>query len=296
MKTFMIDVMCGLPASGKTTHVKEQMIKDEKSKYEFHPIWKTIALNLDGHDDSDLETIVRKEFYSKKNKIFQKIHPYDDVTIRIMVDGLILNFDDFKKVVDTCTLFINENEPIYGYTITPTAHIWNEDRDTCINNDRIRVMIGERETHSETTIRHLEYKLDKDQFKKEGYKVVEHEVYKATTYDITIKKFGNDDDKLESDYWSLGGNYGTCWDDQLHTIHPSSQPTSFQEFDNMLGEICPNITFLQYKKVYNESVSISEWTERDYYGGAENFARYVCDLRKLYECLVEFGLISDELK
>ena len=296
MKTFMIDVMCGLPASGKTTHVKKQMKEDEDSRYGLHPIWKSIILNLDEHNDSDLETIVRNEFYSKKDFMFKRLSPYDNVKIRIMVDGLILNFDDFKKVIDTCTSFINENEPSDGYKINHTVHIWNEDRDTCINNDRIRVMNGERETHSETTIRHLEYKLNKDLFKKEGYKVVEHEVYKTTTYDITIKQFSNNDDKLESDYWSLGGNYGTCWDSQLHTIHPSSQPTSFQEFDNMLGEICPNMTFLQYKKAYNESVSISEWTENDYYGGAESFARYVCDLRKLYECLVEFGLISDKME
>ena len=58
-------------------------------------------------------------------------------------------------------------------------------------------------------------------------------------------------------------------------------------------EVCPNITLLQYKKLYNSLVSIESGCENDYYGGSTKNAYYKCNLKDLYNMLIEMGLINE---
>ena len=96
-------------------------------------------------------------------------------------------------------------------------------------------------------------------------------------------------DCLISNTWSLGGTYGSCWDDQLHSISAEPQPASFVEFDNLIEKIDPNIGFLKYKKIYNNCVEISTYRDHDYYGGSTENAQFKCDLKKLYNMLEEYN-------
>lgn len=100
-------------------------------------------------------------------------------------------------------------------------------------------------------------------------------------------------EQLLSDSWSLGGTFGNCWNDKLGTLSPES-PKPFKEFDELLERICPNLTFLQYKKLERECTEIAEYEERDYYGGIEYRSYHKCDLRKLYNLLDEMGYINLE--
>jgi hypothetical protein len=95
-----------------------------------------------------------------------------------------------------------------------------------------------------------------------------------------------------SDSWSRGGSWGDCCGNHGN-IHPDEQPSSFEQFDKLLEDICPNITFIQYKRVFNECVTIDEYSENDYYGGTEYKARYKLDVRKLYDMLRERSLIEE---
>jgi hypothetical protein len=45
--------------------------------------------------------------------------------------------------------------------------------------------------------------------------------------------------------------------------------------------------------VFNECVTIDEYSENDYYGGTEYKARYKLDVRKLYDMLRERSLIEE---
>ena len=62
----------------------------------------------------------------------------------------------------------------------------------------------------------------------------------------------------------------------------------------MLSELCPDISFLKYKKLFAECVEICEQPERDYYGGCVTYAYYQCNVERLIELLLEMEIIKEE--
>ena len=56
----------------------------------------------------------------------------------------------------------------------------------------------------------------------------------------------------------------------------------------------PDISFVDYKKLYKETVTVEEVCENDYYGGREIRYWYECDLEKLFNLLVELNIIDNE--
>ena len=97
---------------------------------------------------------------------------------------------------------------------------------------------------------------------------------------------------MTSEKWCTGGTI-CCWDGSEYNCTPEKQPTNFIEFDKLLEKYCPDISFLKYKSIYNECVTIEDDYECDYYGGRENFNIYCCDLNRLFELLVESGYITE---
>ena len=68
----------------------------------------------------------------------------------------------------------------------------------------------------------------------------------------------------------------------------------FVEFDELIEQVCPNISFIQYKNVYRKCVVQKTRTDYDYYGGYEEKAWWECDMKSLYKILLEKGLITEE--
>ncbi len=70
--------------------------------------------------------------------------------------------------------------------------------------------------------------------------------------------------------WTIGGRTGgSCWDDgsvDNHRPVTADPEPEFEKLDNILEAICPKITFLQYKKLCNNVVKRSEYTDHEYYG------------------------------
>lgn len=60
-----------------------------------------------------------------------------------------------------------------------------------------------------------------------------------------------------------------------------------------MEDVCPNISFIQYKRIFNECVEIEDFNESDYYGGTEYKSRYKLDVRKCYKMLRERNLIEE---
>ena len=100
-------------------------------------------------------------------------------------------------------------------------------------------------------------------------------------------------DMMCSDEWCLGGSWSDCYGNSGN-VSADDQPTEFTEFDDLLTKICPNVTMLQYKKLYRECVTTKKRRECDYYGGVCEYARYVCNLRKLYEMMIEMNLVKED--
>jgi hypothetical protein len=52
------------------------------------------------------------------------------------------------------------------------------------------------------------------------------------------------------------------------------------------------ITFLQYKKIYNNCVTTDTSSESDYYGGSTSSAFYQYEVEKLYNELSDLNLVN----
>lgn len=271
----------GLPGSGKSTYAAEL---SNISK-------RTMDRSL--FIDCDMYMFDPAYSFLNMKSIDAVLRRYLAVTSNfnvICIDGLITTNEQVQTVINLCHLKMNVYSKPDEFRII--IDHWDEDRETCLHNDKFR-----REHSSETTIRNMQLdNPDGYQFDSEiPVEVVHHTVKKKTMYEAVLlpKSSNNRPGKLVSERWTTGGNWKDCWGGES-IIHPEGAK-DFIELDELLGQICPNITFLQYKKLEKSCVSIEYDYENDYYGGRQNYAMWVCDLKSLYETLSEMNLITDDL-
>lgn len=117
--------------------------------------------------------------------------------------------------------------------------------------------------------------------------------YKHDTYFVSLL----DEKPTEDDYlyeeWITGGQSGgSCWgDDADRPVEPEPEP-EFADLDAILETICPNITFLQYKRIIASVVSRGGRSAREYYGNYTDYGVKTVRLGALCEELRENGLLS----
>lgn len=258
-----IEFTVGLPASGKSTWAISQ--KDNNTK----------IIDVDK---------MRKNGIVDFNDEFCSIRYYRNIS-RIIVDGLFL---DLSSVVS----FVEEHLSDFDYDKI-ILHCWKEDRKQCLINDE-----GRRNVSSADTINFAEYHMPttedvKKAFGEKGsYQI--HYVYIMSDFDHFLRsnnlKYVTKDNILYSDSWAISG-YTEGYDhNQRYPITPSEPIENFEEFDSLLEKICPEISFLVYKKLMKECVSMVEHEENDYYSRI-TYVRWECDLKKLYELLKEMEKI-----
>ena len=261
-----IRFLMGLPGSGKTTFALEYVARNRKSCI------------------IDLDTIKNNLSQDEKEqRILMKIK-HCRYCEEIIFDGLILTVKEVEYLSKLVRKFYSIDD-IY-------IDIWKVNREQCLINDQIR---GRNNLATET-IRNTKFvipkKSDFNDIKANFIKYQLHEVYCQPEFEkffieknieIQNKKY------LYSDTWSLGGIvYG--WDGSSRIIEAET-PRDFTEFDDLLFQICPNITFLMYKKLKNETVDIEERPSMDYYTNCRE-AFYRCNLQKLYDLLKKYNLID----
>jgi predicted kinase len=202
----------------------------------------------------------------------------------IIIDGLITTNKRLLEIID----FLNENLHPHRAKFKYSIVFFEEDREQCLIND-----LGRRSIQSKISIQNMPFEeIDSSVLNK--VKCVKRvPVYKKPPERIWAAKLGLDDETmiLESASWCLGGNsrdyLGGCYD-----VSADVQPVGFVEFDDLLLKICPNISFLQYRKIFNSCCATGNRGHNDYYGGSVSYGYYICDLNLLYEELKELNLIE----
>jgi hypothetical protein len=95
--------------------------------------------------------------------------------------------------------------------------------------------------------------------------------------------------------WCSGGiSGGSCWDDSKEDNHYATRGESEPEFtslDNILDEICPNITYLQYKKLITKVIEEDSYIQNEYYGNSSHYSYKTVLLKDLYDTLKELSLL-----
>lgn len=278
----------GLPGSGKT-YYGEQLQQNGCMT----------VINMDDHmEDGNYKSLkkVLKETLKKRHYILNDIY----------IDALITTRDNLIKTIDELhKFFLNENPEYRKYGKSFKIVYWDENREACRKNAERRndgrnvsVTIDNLpyETFKESSIENrihseidLEIKVTFEKRKVYMENSVWHKHFQKLIDTTPIwKKEGV---AIFSESWSLGGSWGDCWGNS-GTISPEEQPETCEMFDNLLLEVCPAISFLQYKILQKECVSIDKYSESDYYGGTEYYARYKFDVKKCYDWLREKELIE----
>lgn len=254
----------GLPGSGKTTFLKSL----KKDTYEARYV--------------DVDALSRRARMNKKSVnayLDEELMCYREKCITF-VDGLFTTNEDLIELIK---IIKNENEK-YEKTLSITVYYWNEDRDSCIWNDEYR-----RDENSIASIKSLPYeKPDKKLLlEKTGLEVelISKTIVRKEGYvhDANGLGFYLSGKYLISDNWSVGGTVCDCWGG-CHAAY-ASDPVNFTELDKFLEAKKPDLTFLQYKRIWNECVSTDDYQEGDYYGGCVTYMYYKCDMEKLYKIL-----------
>ena len=288
---FFIEILIGLPGSGKTHYAKENgaCVDDYWSGSIISTKVSYVNFDHRHYAGKNVNYVLNDKF---AREIIEKPRLYKNYNVNHWIfDGLFLTNAAQRALILAIQQANKTNRHIKIQFV-----YFNEDRETCLFNDKQR----NREELADITIKSATYEKPninelKRDFPDMEFSIIEKEVHKMNVYECVFKpheSFSNKD-KMQSDYWSRGGSWGDCWGNS-GSISPDPQPSSFTEFDELLEEICPNITFLQYKKLYNECVTVEEDGHGDYYGGYEYTSYFQCDLKKLYEMMVEMNLIDLE--
>jgi hypothetical protein len=268
-----VTLLWGLPGSGKSTYAGEFDNRSYGRRAESRRIdIDNLSKNQSG--DNLIRTIA--------NEALHNLHYHNGV----MLDGLVTTNAVAEKIFSA----IKFHPESSNFEIHFEIVWWSKSVEDCLHNDR-----GRRKLNSRTSIENIPFEEPSEELLEKfnisekrciRKRVVRKPEHKAWAGENDL----GDADKLYSDSWSLGGTWGNCWGD-TGTVSPGAPLTSFQEFDDLLERICPTINFLTYKKLYNATVSIEDYSEGDYYGGSVTYAKFVCDLKKLHEMLSEMQLI-----
>ena len=291
MKTIKeLHVLVGLPGSGKTTFANQyrDVIYDGYGYSHTNYRAKKYA------DVIDYDAIYKKVGFTdkleiNKEKVLKMALPRLKYDILIL-DGLFVTQKDVEWVL---SVYLDNPKFTEHFVVEKIiVDSWIPDKEACLWNDRGRRNIG-----AAVSIQLLEQeKINVKQIEKRfgiKTKLELHSIFRKPEYRIFVEenniKSVHEDKYLDSSTWCLGGE-AWGWDGGKHIIS-AEQPCNFDAFDDLLEKICPTITFLQYKKLYNNCVVIEERSNSDYYSHTQE-AFYRCDLEKLWNMLEEMGIAT----
>jgi hypothetical protein len=107
------------------------------------------------------------------------------------------------------------------------------------------------------------------------------------------KKSPYDNGLTFSTTWNMGGTTGNCWDDFKSVREPDMEEDDPKEFDLILEGMYPQISFMQYKGIVRDVMVRGQTYHGDYYGGSTTEGHKGFKIKKLYDVLVDKGIIPN---
>lgn len=276
-----LNFLYGLPGSGKTFFAEKNW-----GKMQTIGMYESPWVNNPAVSYIDVDRL-SKDYKGAKlaGRIIDEIESSYRKVQSFVIDGL---FTSNQQIMDICD-WLNQNRVEYHYKL----FWWKEDREACLWNDQ-----GRRNLSSISSIENMPFEEPDFEILKKYFKegnIIPKKVQRKSAFKVWAVENGfSDNGILKSSSWCLGGSWADCWGGS-GSVDSDVMPANFQEFDELLEKICPNISFLAYKKIHAECVMIEKYDEGDYYGGSRSHAYYKCDLKKLYNELKMKGLIESKI-
>ena len=275
-------IVYGLPGSGKTTFLRK--------KFDFNkPERDFNYFNLDFYKDN-------KEKFPTIAHFFKKVLNRDYMSF-----GEEYNFvvDGFFQSPSLLVCFVSDLARYYSDCFFEVyVYAWNEDRDACLNNDERRIEDSSRKCPSADTIKNATFvpltigDLKCGDTERIRYISVEYQtVPRASAYEKFFNRTGSQNgDFLKSQEWCIGGTEYS-YEGNSRPVY-TEEAHDFVELDEFLERECPDISFLLYKKVKRECVTLEKRHSSDYYSSYD-YNYWSCDLKKLYAILKDNGYFKD---
>ena len=314
---FEFHILVGLPGSGKTYWATHNYPTNYFLNYTGRMI-----VDLDKFKDYGDRMLMKALDEEFKNYMTYYMTTCSANKVDVCVDGLVTTYDDLYNLIYGILMYMQrkctwKNRKYGDFTLSFIIHQWDENREACIHNDNVH----NRDVKAKSSIKNLPYEninakkvenylrnnLTIENILGESYdskivkiEKIEHKVEKTTLYQTVFEPecerfsydiFGENGSYIYSENWTLGGEAGNCWGHRWD-VSPE-EPKEFVKLDEFLLKVVPNMSFLQYKKIFNECVDKIEWHELDYYSEGTNETCWRCDMKKLYEILKEMNLIED---
>lgn len=93
--------------------------------------------------------------------------------------------------------------------------------------------------------------------------------------------------------WVIGGmTGGNCWGDHADQAVNAEDEPDFEALNQILEHVCPNISYLMYRKL-EKLIETDHETDHEYYGNYRDYAIRKISLEKLHGFLTENGLFND---
>lgn len=92
--------------------------------------------------------------------------------------------------------------------------------------------------------------------------------------------------------WRTGGlSGGNCWGDKPSYAVDADPVPDMDLLDEFLEEVCPNLSFMSYKRILRNVVEQDSRTSYEYYGNYTNYGIKKVYFLKLYDALKSEGLL-----
>jgi len=235
----MINVLVGLPGSGKTFFAKKRV----KTLNYFY---------VDG--DQFLNNPIEK--------LIDYIKSEENKHTKIIVDGLFLTRKIQQIFIDAFSDNGNNGKIIFTY--------FSPDREACLYNDKKR----NREINAEITIKNAKIERPNPSFLHEVITVKKFNYVNDIMEEIKIKDF-----EIQSERWCTGGTYGTCWDEDEGPTELGEEEAlpydSCSAYTKILQYYFSN--WENYIEKYSFCLDEITEDEADYYGGCAHYSLWDLD-------------------
>ncbi len=171
-------------------------------------------------------------------------------------------------------------------------HRWRDDIEACrwnnrgrtIDEDMFNTMMIDRPKKKD-----FQGEVYFDVLSVESHEVIRKPKWKMLPIDGIHSSYFNGD-KLCSDSWLVSG-CSTDYDGNKSPYTPENA-VEFENLHSLLLQINPDFPLRYYLEIFKNIVSEEETSDWDYYSVSTNH-HYECDMTKLYDYLVEKGIIAD---